>query len=49
VLVHLNMYDEYDRLLECLQVRYTDGNVDGNDDDKQRTEASIDAEELIRD
>ena len=47
MLVHLNIYGEYDQLLECLQLRYTDGNIDGNDDDEQRGEASIDAEESI--
>jgi len=49
VLAHLNIYGEYDRLLECSQVRYTDGDGDGDDDDEQRTEASIDAEESRRD
>jgi hypothetical protein len=41
------MYGEYDRLLECLQVRYTDG--DGDGDDEQRAEATIDAEESRQD
>jgi hypothetical protein len=39
-------YGEYDRLLECLQIRYTDAIADG--DDEQRTEATIDAAESRR-
>ena len=43
------MYGEYERLLECLHVRYTDakanGNSNDNDDHKQRAEATIDAAE----
>jgi len=48
VLAHLNIYGEYDRLLECLQVRYTNGDDDGDDDDEQRAEATIDAAESRR-
>jgi len=32
VLAHLNMYGEYERLLGCLQVRYTDAIANGNGD-----------------
>jgi len=41
------MNSEYDRLLECLQVRYTNAMADGNGDstDEQRAEATIDAAE----
>jgi hypothetical protein len=43
------MYGEYDRLLECLQVRYTDaiadGNGEGHGDDQLRAEDTIDAAE----
>jgi len=49
VLAHLNIYGEYDRILQCLQVRYTDGDCDSDDDDEQRAEASINAAESRRD
>jgi len=49
VLAHLNIYGEYDRLLECLQVRYTNAIGDGDGDDEQRAEATIDAAESRRD
>jgi len=49
VLAHLKIYGGYDRLLECLQVRYTDamdhGDSDDNGDQEQRVEATIDATE----
>jgi hypothetical protein len=43
-------YGEYDRLLECLQIRYTDAIADGDadGDDEQRAEATIDATESRR-
>jgi hypothetical protein len=46
VLAHLNIYGEYDRLLGCLQVSYTDVMADG--DGKQRAEATIDTAESRR-
>jgi len=43
------MYGEYDRLLGCLQVRYTeaiaDGDGDSDGDDEQQAEATINAAE----
>jgi len=41
------MYGQWDRLLECVQVRYTDAIADGDDDDQQ-AEATINAAELRR-
>lgn len=41
------MNGEYDRLWECLHVRYIDG--DGDGDDEQRAETTIDAGESRRD
>jgi len=52
VLAQLNIYGEYDWLLECLHVRYTDamadGNGNGNGDDEQRAEATTNAAESRR-
>jgi len=50
VLAQLKIYGEYDRLLGCLQVRYTDGDDDGDGDggDEQRAEATTDATESRR-
>jgi hypothetical protein len=46
-------YGEYDRLLRCLQVRYTDtmagGDGDGHEEDEKRVETTIDAEESRQD